>query len=118
MRVARLLLFPVTATLAIIILLMLITGDGIAGRTQVKATICEVFGPRCGPALRVAYCETGGTYNPYARGRAGERGVFQLHPIHFGWLDEARLYEPRYNARAAYILSRGGRDWHHWTCKP
>ena len=80
---------------------------------SVKATICEVFGPRCGPALRVAHCETGGTFNPRARGRAGERGLFQIHPIHFSWLDETRLWLPGYNSQIAYRLSRGGRDWSH-----
>ena len=81
-----------------------------------KATICEVFGPRCGPSLRVAYCES--NLNPRAVGRAGERGLFMIHPVHFGWLNEAELWLPGYNALIAYRLSRGGRDWRHWTCKP
>jgi Lysozyme like domain len=87
-------------------------------RARIKAIVCRVFGPRCGAALRVASCETGGTFYPRARGSAGERGLFQIHPVHFGWLNERRLYEPRYNARAAFRLSRGGRDWSHWTCRP
>jgi hypothetical protein len=28
----------------------------------------------------IVRCETGGDYNPYARGRLGERGAVQLHP--------------------------------------
>jgi hypothetical protein len=88
-------------------------------RHQIRSTICSVFtSTRCGPAIRVATCETGGTLDPRARGRLGERGLFQIHPVHFGWLDERRLYEPRYNARAAFRLSRGGRDWSPWTCQP
>lgn len=114
----RLAFFPLAVALAILILLFIATDDAGASRASVRATICEVFGARCGPALRVAACETGGTFDPLARGRAGERGLFQLHPVHFGWLNEARLFEPRYNARAAYILSRGGRDWDAWSCKP
>lgn len=118
MRVARLMLFPVTVTLAVIILVFLITGEGVASRATVRATICEVFGSRCGPALRVAFCETGGTLNPLARGRAGERGLFQIHPVHFRWLDETRLWLPGYNSRVAFLLSRGGRDWSAWSCRP
>ena len=85
---------------------------------SVRSVICDVFGPYCRPALRVAYCETGGTLDPLARGRAGERGLFQIHPVHFGWLDERRLYEPRYNSRIAFRLSRGGRNWAPWACRP
>lgn len=84
-------------------------------RARVRVAVCATFKP-CGPALRVAYCES--RLDPLARGRAGERGLFQIHPVHFGWLDEARLYEPLYNARIAYRLSRGGRDWHAWSCRP
>jgi len=28
----------------------------------------------------IVHCETGGTFNPYAVGRLGERGAVQLHP--------------------------------------
>jgi Lysozyme like domain len=92
-------------------------GEG-ASKRQIKAQVCRVFGDRCGAALEVANCETGGTFDPHAQGSAGERGLFQIHPIHWDWLNEWRLFEPRYNARAAYRLSRGGRDWSHWTCRP
>ena len=40
----------------------------------VRRIICSVFRRTCAPALRVASCETGGTFNPRARGSAGERG--------------------------------------------
>ena len=68
--------------------------------------------------MRVVACETGGTYDRHALGDAGERGLFQIHPVHFRWVDEARLFERSYNARIAYRLSRGGRDWRAWTCRP
>lgn len=29
--------------------------------------------------------------------------------------DGTRLTDPRFNARAAYTISRGGRDWSAWT---
>ena len=66
----------------------------------------------------VARCETGNTLDPRAEVPAGERGLFQIHPVHFGWLRERLLWQPRYNSLAAFHLSRGGRDWHHWTCRP
>lgn len=89
-----------------------------ASRAYVRQVICEVFGPHCGQALRVASCETAGTFNVWARGNAGERGLFQIHPTHFGWLNEAKLYQPIYNTLAAYRLSRGGTNWSAWTCRP
>lgn len=88
--------------------------------------ICETFGPGCRYAIRIASCETGGTFDPFALGRAGERGWFQIHPVHFRrtlrssagriFVDPARLWQPRYNARVAYVLSNGGRDWRPWSC--
>lgn len=88
-------------------------------RSAVRSIICSVFtGTRCGPAIRVAKCETGGTFSPRALGSAGERGLFQIHPVHFGSFDKRRLFEPRYNTRAAFRLSRGGRDWSPWSCQP
>jgi hypothetical protein len=87
-------------------------------RERIRAIICGVFGARCAPAFRVALCETGRTLNRFAVGDEGERGLFQIHPVHFGWLDERRLFEVRYNAIAASRLSRNGRNWRHWSCQP
>jgi soluble lytic murein transglycosylase-like protein len=78
--------------------------------------IVKVFGRHARAALAVARCESG--MNPRAVGRAGERGLMQIHPVHFGWVDEARLFDPLYNARIAYRLSRDGTSWAQWTCKP
>lgn len=83
---------------------------------RARIAICHVFGSRCAAAVRVARCES--HLNRYALGSAGERGLFQIHPVHFGWVDERRLFEPYYNARIAYRLSRGGRTWRAWTCQP
>lgn len=69
-------------------------------------------------AIRVARCETGGTFNPRAVGRAGERGLFQIHPVHFSWAQPHRLFDPVWNSRVAFRLSRGGTNWRPWTCKP
>lgn len=112
-------LFVLTAlVVAVLIVLMVAADASSANKHQIRSTICSVFtGVRCGPAIRVATCETGGTLDPNSRGAAGERGLFQIHPVHFGWLDERRLYEPLFNARIAYRLSRGGTNWRPWTCR-
>lgn len=83
-------------------------------RACVPAVIRKVFGAHAGRALRVARCES--RLWPHARGSAGERGIFQIHPVHFGWLDEGRLWQPWYNAKIAWRLSRGGTSWGPWTC--
>ena len=85
-------------------------------RSSSGAVICRVFRSRCSAARRVAWCES--RFNARAVGDAGERGLFQIHPVHFGWLNPRRLFEPLYNARAAFLLSAGGRDWHMWACQP
>lgn len=109
----------ITGVLILVLALFAVVADAEAATKQgTKAQICEVFGPRCAAALRVASCETGNTFYPRSVGSAGERGVFQIHPVHFGWLDESRLWSPAYNARIAYRLSRGGTNWSHWSCQP
>lgn len=80
-----------------------------------RQIVCGVFKSRCSSAWRVVMCESRG--NPRAVGRAGERGLFQIHPVHFGWAKPARLFEPRWNALVAYRLSRGGTNWRPWTCR-
>ena len=98
--------------------LVAVVADAQAGRAQARAAICSVFGARCQLALEVARCETGGTFYSRSVGDAGERGLFQIHPVHFGWVNESRLFEPLYNARIAFRLSHGGRDWSPWSCRP
>ena len=77
--------------------------------------ICEVFGDRyCGPALRVAWCEsrfdTRATNGQY-------RGLFQMGRWErrtFGHGSTARA-----QARAAHrYFVKSGRDWSPWECKP
>ena len=80
------------------------------------AVIRQVFRATSWAALRVAECES--HMSPRAVGAAGERGLFQIHPVHFSWLDEARLFEARYNSQIAFRMSRGGTNWSAWTCKP
>lgn len=85
------------------------------GRACAKAVLPHYF-ENWRYALRIVDCETGHTYSGRTRGSAGERGWFQIHPVHFGWLDENRLWDVRYNSSIARRLSRHGRDWSPWTC--
>lgn len=104
-----------------VVVLSLLVSIGILGPRPVLAMdpmggcpdlIIEVFGENAPAACSVAYCETGGTFDPYATGAAGERGWFQIHPIH-GWYSS---YDTMINTQYAYVLSKGGTDWHHWSC--
>jgi hypothetical protein len=82
--------------------------------------VYSVFPKATAPAaLRVVGCETGGTFNPWARNRrSGAAGYFQVIARWHPWVNLRRLFEPFSNARVAYRISHGGRDWSAWECKP
>ena len=80
---------------------------------ECPAIIVEVFGDTYAPAAcRVAFCES--RFNPNATGAQGEMGLFQIHPR---WHADA-TYDPLGNTLAAYRISKGGTQWHAWSCKP
>lgn len=55
-------------------------------------------------------------WNRWATGRAGERGLTQVHPVWFGTFDASRLYDPDYNVRAAVTIWRAaGGSWRPWS---
>lgn len=86
-----------------------------AHASDTTTAICRTFGPYCGQALRVAWCES--RYNVYARSPYGHWGLFQ-----FGAYARAR-YGFGWNAwtqsRAAYAYFRAsGYRWTAWSCKP
>lgn len=58
-------------------------------------------------AVRVAWCES--HFNPGATGSAGERGYWQIHPVHAD-----STYDPDGNARAMARISAGGRTFAAW----
>ena len=61
-------------------------------------------------ALRIMACESGGRAD--ATGSAGERGLFQIHGIHYD-----STYDPTGNVLAAFRISAGGTNWNPWTCR-
>jgi Lysozyme like domain len=84
-------------------------------------------------ALRVVGCETGDTYSPSSYNSSGASGYFQIltgnHGRTFSYQGRRfrlnvwtggrnQLFNPWYNAKAAYYMSSGGHDWDEWTCKP
>lgn len=88
--------------------------------TSVPDLISRYWPGNDAKAIRVASCETGGTFNPRATGKAAERGLMQIHPIHrdriraagFTW-DE--MYQIDANLRFAWLLFKE-RGWGPWTC--
>lgn len=80
----------------------------------IRELICSFPWP-CDTAFRIVECETGGTFDTYAIGRYGERGLMQIHPIHFGRFEPDRLFEPGYNVWAAYQLWLES-GWSPWEC--
>lgn len=69
----------------------------------------------CATALRVAACESG--MNPAAVGAAGERGLFQIHPVHAPALGArwAQMFDPATNIAVAHELYRT-QGWRPWSC--
>ena len=57
--------------------------------------------------LNIMRCESGG--NPNATGGAGERSLFQIHPLH-----PDSTYDPEGNIRAAARISAGGYQHGAW----
>lgn len=60
-------------------------------------------------AAEIAMAESGG--RQYATGPAGERGYWQIHPLH----GSLSTYSAFGNARAAIIISGNGSHWGDWT---
>ncbi len=73
--------------------------------------ICAYPWP-CEEALAVQRCEGS---DEYAVGSAGERGLFQIHPIHAGRFDSwDDAFIPEENVRVAYDLYADYGSWWHW----
>lgn len=106
---------------AFVVTALIVVGRAYAAESftpeRTKAIIRHVFGPRYGSqAVRVASCETGGTFDVWAK-NGQYLGLFQM-----GSSERARYghgWNPWVQARAArrYFLA-SGRDWSPWSCKP
>lgn len=85
---------------------------------DLESMICATFGDQCSKALSVVYCES--RFNTGTVGAAGERGLFQIHPVHIPYLADRgmswdAMFDPASNIAYAYDLySRSG--WGPWTC--
>ena len=71
-------------------------------------------------AVAVALAESGGRASVNAAGAEDSRGLWQINSVHFGGLNENRLDEPLYNAKAAHQVwqeSKGFRSdpWDAWS---
>ena len=93
------------------------------GRDDVEKwrTLVETFfGANTDAALRVMRCESGG--NEFANNPSGASGLFQFMPSTWEWvMDEeypGSVWDGMRNIEAAAILSKGGTDWSHWSCRP
>lgn len=104
-----------TVLAAVAALAVATAGVGGAGGAPAALAICDEFGDRyCGPALRVAWCES----RLDVTARNGQyRGLFQM-----GSWERARFghgRSAREQARAAYrYFVATGRDWSPWECQP
>lgn len=69
-------------------------------------------------ATRVARCESG--LNPGATGAAGERGIFQIHPVNRGYVESLGFtWDQMYQAEPNVIVAatmRAQYGWGPWTC--
>ncbi len=68
-------------------------------------------------AVAVALAESGGDTQAINSGnsdRSVDRGLWQINSIHRQYAPNA-LFEPLYNARAAYAISSNGTNWRPWV---
>ena len=86
---------------------------------DIKEYIKWVFGKHGDEALAIVNCES--RFHPNSVGGVGERGLFQVHPIHrkrierlgYSWDD---MFNPYKNVNVAYDIFKE-QGWNPWTCK-
>jgi hypothetical protein len=85
-------------------------------RANPRAAICYVFGSRCSEALRVADCETGGTF--WVGARNGQYlGLFQMGKSERATYGHGSSAIEQARAAYRYFIASGS-DWSPWECKP
>lgn len=95
--------------------------------TRWKQLVSDVFNGTCAPwvvddALHIIACESVGDPDAY-NGATGVSGLFQMHPMWHGQLDDlgysgVSVFDPHANAALAAWLWRTTGGWSHWACRP
>jgi Lysozyme like domain len=90
---------------------------------ELRSLAASVGFPDPSLAAAIAMAESGG--NPRAAaivtdpapGNLPERsfGLWQINTLASPQYDETRLFDPSYNAHAAYAISQGGANWRPWS---
>lgn len=81
-----------------------------------QSAIAQVFGPYANEALRVSYCETGGTYSTSAS-NGQYLGLFQMGDYARSRYGHSSTALGQARAAYAYFVD-SGRDWSPWECRP
>lgn len=102
---------------ALVVILQAKASVGASPYLEAKRAVCYYFGDYCSQAMRVASCETGGTYDP--RATNGQYvNIFQMgyHERQtYGW--HVAGSSVWLAARAAWrYFDATGRDWSPWSC--
>ena len=90
------------------------------GATYAHIEVCGIELSPCNKRPSLIECESNG--DPNAVGKAGERGLFQVHPVnldivlqmHYTWDD---MFNPKANLEVALeIWKRSGGSFRQWSC--
>jgi hypothetical protein len=86
-------------------------------KSSTRGEICRAFGRWCNQAIRVSSCETGGTFDIYARnGRYW--GLFQVSD-HWRRTIPGFAWNARAQSEHAFrVFKITGYSWRHWECQP
>jgi len=108
------LLVLLVVVLALVNLVLWIADAHARASSGVTRAICATFGPYCGQALRVSWCES--RWNVWAR-NGQYLGLFQM-----GARERARYGHgtgawAQSRAALRYFVA-SGRTWRPWSCKP
>lgn len=84
--------------------------------TSAREAISYVFGTHAAQAIRVAYCETGGTYSVHAQ-NGQYLGLFQMGDYARGRYGHAANAWAQAVSAYRYFVDSGA-DWSPWECRP
>jgi hypothetical protein len=105
---------------ALAIVVLIIVGRAYAAPAthpaHTKAIIRHVFGGYGDEAVRVASCETGGTFSVWAK-NGQYLGLFQMGSWERRTFGHGRNAWAQSRAARRYFIA-SGRDWSPWSCKP